>query len=88
MTRSETRNRASSDMAVVEIFKTRLHEAQEAKGLTNEALARELDVSLRLVQKWRQDGRAMPSPGNLARLAKVLDRPMGWFFGENGVEAA
>lgn len=57
----------------------RIKEAQEASGLANADLARAVGVHLRLLQKWRA-GTVTPSMENLAKLSRVLDRPLSWFF--------
>ena len=59
----------------------RIKAAQAAAGLTNTALARELDVSERLVGKWRS-GENRPSMGNLFLLSRALGKPVSWFFEE------
>lgn len=45
--------------------------AQANAGLTNEALAREVGVGLRLLQKWRA-GDVEPRYGNLLKLSEAL----------------
>jgi transcriptional regulator with XRE-family HTH domain len=45
--------------------------AQAKAGLTNEALAREVGVGLRLLQKWRA-GDVDPRYDNLLKLSKAL----------------
>lgn len=57
----------------------RLCEAQRERGLTNDALAREVGLGLRLVQKHRA-GDNTPSLENLARYGRVLGKPVAWFF--------
>lgn len=70
-------------------FSTRLMAAQERAGLTTEALARQLDVTVRVVQKWRS-GETEPGGRNLVRLAAVLRvRPESFYddANESGHEA-
>lgn len=62
-------------------FSTRLREAIAAAGTTQEAVAREIDVSLRAVQFWVA-GRQEPKGRQLIALARALDREPAWFFGE------
>jgi DNA-binding transcriptional regulator YiaG len=49
----------------------RVRVARKEIGLSNEALARAIDVSLRTVQRW-QDGENAPQGAQLLRLAKAL----------------
>jgi transcriptional regulator with XRE-family HTH domain len=70
----------------------RIREAQLAKkavdpDLNNAELARRIGVQVRLVLKWRR-GDVIPSWANLVRLGQELDRPVDWFFSEDGAEAA
>lgn len=57
----------------------RLREAQAKTGLTNEALADQLGVGLRLLQKWRA-GSVSPSGWNVIALGDVLDCPPASFY--------
>lgn len=61
----------------------RLREAQAAKDLTNEQLAGEVGVTVRLLQKWRS-GDVTPSYPNLLKLARILEREIGWFYSTDG----
>lgn len=56
--------------------------AQEKHGLNTEELARKLNVTPRLVHKWRRGDHA-PSLSNMERLAEVLGYPSEWFFSQN-----
>lgn len=58
-----------------------LRAAQAEAGLTTEALARELDSSVRTVQRWRLS-EGEPSGEYLVKLAVVLGREPGWFYSE------
>jgi putative transcriptional regulator len=49
----------------------RVRAARKEIGLSNEGLARAIDVSLRTVQRW-QDGKNAPQGAQLLRLAKAL----------------
>lgn len=54
--------------------------AREAAGMTQEQLARLLDVrSVRTVTGWELDGR-LPRGRNLQALADVLGRDPSWFY--------
>lgn len=58
----------------------RIVEAQEEAGIeTVEELARRVGLSLRLVQKHRAGDNA-PSLANLGKYARVLGKPVAWFF--------
>lgn len=62
-------------------FSTRLREAIADASLTQEAVAREINVSLRAVQFWLA-GTQEPKGRQLVALARVLDRDPAWFFSE------
>jgi transcriptional regulator with XRE-family HTH domain len=68
-------------------FSTKLREAIAEAGLTQEAVAREVDVSLRAVQFWAA-GTQEPKGRQLVALARVLDRDPAWFFSEPEGQAA
>ena len=61
--------------------------ARDAQEITIDALAAEIGVSPRLVQKWQQ-GRVQPRYDNLLKLAKALDREPAWFFTDHDEVAA
>jgi transcriptional regulator with XRE-family HTH domain len=63
----------------------RLREARRARSYTAEALARELDVTLRTIQRWEADGNG-PSGADLVRLADVLGRRPDWFYGDHDTD--
>lgn len=79
MTRHGTRQPETHD--VRDLIAARLREAQADAGLTNEELARETGISLRLVQKHRAAHNA-PSFASLTRYSLALDRPLSWFLGK------
>jgi transcriptional regulator with XRE-family HTH domain len=56
----------------------RIREAQRARGLTNEELARRTGVALRTVLRWRKG--ESPRLPNLVRLADALDVPKSYFI--------
>lgn len=60
-------------------FSRRLREAITAADLTQEAVAREIEVSLRAVQFWVA-GTQEPKGRQLIALARVLNRDPSWFF--------
>jgi transcriptional regulator with XRE-family HTH domain len=59
----------------------RLRELREAKGLGVEQLARLAGVSQSAITK-AENGKAIPGSDTLAKLARALDTPMGYFYGE------
>lgn len=65
------------------VFSDRLRQAQEEEGVKNDALAARTGISVRLIQKYRAAD-TLPKETNLLKLSKALDRPIGWFFAENG----
>lgn len=60
-------------------FAAKLREAQAEIGVTSEALARQIGVTLRLVQRWRA-GSSEPGGENLVALAAAVDREASWFY--------
>lgn len=68
-------------------FSRRLRAAITDAGLTQEAVAREIDVTLRAVQFWVA-GTQEPKGRQLVALARVLNRDPSWFFIEPEREAA
>lgn len=48
-------------------------------GRTSEDFAREIDVTLRTVQRWRS-GEGEPQGAQLAKVAAALGRPVEWFY--------
>lgn len=74
-----TRHQARQEISSVA---ARLREAQAERGITNEQLARDIDVSLRLLQKWRA-GDVHPRMHNLVLLSRYFDKPLAWFFTES-----
>lgn len=72
-------------MAPVTAFSLRLKQALAEKDMTQEALARELGLSLRAVQGWCAGSE--PRGRQLVAMSEVLGRDAGWFF-ESEREAA
>lgn len=66
-------NTTSSDS----IFAARLNQA--LSGTTSESFARQIDKTLRTVQRWRA-GDSEPSGSDLVVLARALDRDPSWFY--------
>lgn len=64
-----------------------LRAAQAAAGITNEALARQAGVGVRLLQKWRA-GTVEPRYEGVAKIAAVLERDVQWFYTEPETEAS
>lgn len=74
--------RASRHPAAVELrsrIAERLREAQAESGLKNEELARQIGISVRLVQKHRA-GHNTPDWENLLAYARILGKPVTWFL--------
>jgi len=69
-----------------EVFAERLKQAQAEADITNEALARRVGVSVRLLQVWRS-GKGAPSASKFASLTVALKRDAAWFY-ETDKEAA
>lgn len=59
-----------------------LKRALAEKQMTQEALAREAGVGLRIVQDWC-NGRVLPRWPRLVTVACVLGRDPGWFYGNH-----
>jgi len=60
-------------------FHERLRAEREAVGLSQEKLAREVDVTLRTIQRWEDRGteRTEPKLSQVVTLARVLDCAVG-----------
>lgn len=65
-------------------FADRLDEALQ--GTTSESFARQIDRTLRTVQRWRK-GETKPSGEDLILVARTLDRDPSWFYGAEDVAA-
>ncbi len=64
-----------------------LRAAQAAKGITNDELAREVGVGLRLLQKWRA-GDVAPRYANALKLAQILDVTVSDLYADPDAKAA
>lgn len=62
-------------------FGGRIREARKELGMSQNKLARALEVSDRAVQNWEQ-GRRSPRTYLLKRLSEVTGKPIAWFFEE------
>jgi transcriptional regulator with XRE-family HTH domain len=69
------------------VFADNLRAAQTLSGVTNEALARQIDVGLRDVQRWRA-GTAEPRGHRLVALADALGHDSGWFYTDHQTTAS
>jgi transcriptional regulator with XRE-family HTH domain len=56
--------------------------ARKAAGLTQEQLARQLDVGMRSVQSWELS-ETMPRVRHLRALALLCSRELAWFYVEH-----
>jgi transcriptional regulator with XRE-family HTH domain len=65
----------------------RIEEAAAERKMQWAELARRVGVTESLLYKWRK-GWSVPSTPNLQRLAAELDKPLSYFFSEDGAEAA
>ena len=59
----------------------RIRDAREAARLNQEDVARSMGVSRATVPMW-ETGETTISGPKLQRLAKLLERPAGWFYGD------
>lgn len=66
----------------------RLRAARISAGISQEAVGGALGVTFQQIQKY-ETGANRVGAGKLARLAKLFNRPIGWFFeGAPGAEGA
>lgn len=65
----------------------KIKEAREIAGLSQLALARELEQGERTVQAWERNERT-PRLDSLVRLGRLTDRPVSWFYEPPLEEAA
>lgn len=65
----------------------RLKLARERRGLLKQELAARTDVTPRAVSSW-ESGASEPSSENVEAIARVLDFPRGYFFGDAPVQLA
>lgn len=64
-----------------------IKQAMAEREVTVDALAAELGISPRLLQKWRA-GDTQPRHDNLARLGFALGRDVAWFYTDHSLERA
>jgi len=67
-------------------FAAKLRQALAEDELGAERFARDIDKTLRTVQRWRS-GESEPSGADLVLIARSLDRDPSWFYEDLG-EAA
>lgn len=70
---------------IYRIIGQRIKLAREQEGLTQEELARRLDVSGPLVTQWERGSRRI-SVEDTRRLAQVLHRPLSYLVGERAAD--
>lgn len=87
MARNDASNNTALRDGLMAPLGPNIKHAQADKGLTVDALAAEIGVSPRLLQKWRQ-GTVKPRYENLLKLAAALDRDPAWFYTDHQREAA
>jgi transcriptional regulator with XRE-family HTH domain len=58
---------------------TRVRQARRARGLTQQQLARQLDISVRTLRAYEQNKR-VPDGETLQRIADALDFSVGYFL--------
>lgn len=73
---SDKRNRSEEATATTDTFGATLRAGRMAAGLTQEAAAEKLHVTQSTVSAW-EGGTAYPTPGNLVRLARLLNLDAG-----------
>lgn len=61
----------------------RLKEERQKAGLTQESLARQMDLSVSTIVKW-EHGHMNPSFDNLSKLREILGCRMDDLFGKEG----
>lgn len=66
-------------------FAANLRAALAASDMTQEGLAREVDVTLAAVSLWCR-GKSQPAGWKLVQLARVLGRDAEWFFTDHSPE--
>lgn len=62
-------------------FALRFHEALVDRQVTAENFAREINRTLRTVQRWRS-GESEPKGAELVLIARALGRDPSWFYDE------
>ena len=66
---------------VNEIFSKNLNQCLKDKKMTASALAKKMSIQKSTVSEWRTNNR-FPRSNQLEQLAKVLEKPIHWFFEE------
>lgn len=70
---------------VNEIFKKNLNQCLKDKRMTATEVAKKMNVSRAIVCQWRK-AQSFPRSNRLEQLAKVLEKPIHWFFEEEHKE--
>ena len=70
---------------VNEIFSKNLNQCLKDKKMTASALAKKMSIQKSTVSEWRTNNR-FPRSNQLEQLAKVLEKPIHWFFEEEHKE--
>lgn len=70
--------RSEADLVLPQVA-VNIRTAREAAGLSQEGLARKLDIALRTVTGWELSER-LPRGRNLVALADALDHEPAWFY--------
>jgi transcriptional regulator with XRE-family HTH domain len=80
--------REMSDQATGQIVGQNIAAAMREQGLTDDAVAKQLDTHEKTVRRWR-NGEVVPSmKTNMPQLAALLGHPIAWFFAEHTERAA
>lgn len=70
---------STTDLAAAPAVAANIEAEFERTGLTNDEVARRLEVPERNVRRWRK-GETTPRWNMLVRLAEVFDRLPHWFY--------
>lgn len=70
---------------VKEIFSKNLNQCLKDKKMTASALAKKMSIQKSTVSEWRTNNR-FPRSNQLEQLAKILEKPIHWFFEEEHKE--
>ncbi|MDD3429144.1 MAG: XRE family transcriptional regulator [Oscillospiraceae bacterium] len=68
------------------MFSTRLKELRKARGVSQVALAKELEVTQQAVGKW-ETGRSTPDPQTVTRLAEYFGTTTDYILGHEAIAA-
>ena len=73
---------SQAPLQIVTIIGRNIAAARNAKELTQREVAIRLELDTRAVNRWERAG-IIPSPTNLVRLAKLLEKDPGWFYAQH-----